>query len=132
MAQHYNLPDGAHVYIYSLYASQLPTWYKIGYSSNLNTRFQTLQVSSPAPLHVALTIRTDKPRILERQIKGRLQTWRGLGEWFLLAPSQINDLRESWRPLVTAYHYTLPIYRPHVRQQVTSLQQTLLSSIAVR
>lgn len=82
-------------YIYLIYAST--GQYKIGYSINPKRRLDELAHHPPFDYELIHTIKTDDMYSLEEHLHSRFLDKRVKGEWFLLAPwdvEYIMDLKE--------------------------------------
>jgi len=76
--------------------------YKIGYSTNIESRFETLQAYSLCPLEIAMTVRCLRKylRALEKYLHKTYAEKRKHGEWFALTLNDISrckDFIELWK-----------------------------------
>lgn len=78
-------------YLYLLESNGL---YKIGYSTEPETRLRRLQTGSACPIKIVHTIRTGIYREIERQLHARFWRKRLHGEWFVLDDTDVAYIKE--------------------------------------
>jgi hypothetical protein len=84
--------------VYILHAQGTPR-IKIGYTSALTVRLETLQTASPYPLRVLRSIPTQYAVALEAALHRRYASYRKHGEWFELPMAILQELlSEAFTP----------------------------------
>jgi hypothetical protein len=67
--------------------------YKIGLTSNIERRFNTLRAQSPIPLELILYVNGENARELERELHDKFSDKRHHGEWFELSDENLAYIR---------------------------------------
>lgn len=86
-----NVPYGCY-----LIKSQLG-YYKIGFSSNVNRRFETLNKATPDSLKLIHVIKTWQYRDVEKYLHDKFEHKRYDGEWFKLSDEDVDYIKSYWR-----------------------------------
>ena len=69
---------------------------KIGFTSNLTKRLQSLKVTSPYGLDLIGRILSPEPKELESKLHKRLKSKRLNGEWFDISISEVKDIIDEY------------------------------------
>jgi len=67
--------------------------YKIGWAANVDNRILQLEPKLPYDLELIHSIKTDRPRTLERELHGKFADKRVRGEWFKLDTEDVAYIK---------------------------------------
>lgn len=77
-----------------LYVSKCNTYYKIGITTDLESRLAELQVGNPYPISFCLTVEFGNPSGAEKALHEKFKKQRIRGEWFALTRQDIQAIME--------------------------------------
>lgn len=78
-----------------VYLLKCQTFYKVGFSQNINNRIESLQSGNPFDITLVDSFKSSNPYVDEQNIHKYLKAYRLHGEWFNI-PSCVITNRKSW------------------------------------
>jgi hypothetical protein len=76
-----------------VYVFEMAGFYKIGRSFNALSRLSALRTASPFPVELILSIPSNRPGNLEKEIHAKFQSKHERGEWYRLTDEDVAELR---------------------------------------
>lgn len=73
-----------------VYLLQCGEHFKIGYSLTPHKRVRQLRTGSPHPIRMIHELKTPCFKLIEKQLHHKFRSKRGKGEWFTLAPEDVE------------------------------------------
>lgn len=80
---------------YCVYFLHDGTYTKIGISNNVKKRLQMLQIGNPNKINIIAHSKIlDNAQSIERALHKKYKKYKTVGEWFLLSPSEEQNLQQ--------------------------------------